>query len=155
MATDKIELEIVTPKGLALKASVDEVTAPSVNGEFGIMPGHLPVLVALHTGVVTYRIGNEAKKVAVGEGWGSGRGFMVQLGRRLCVQAPRPGSFAAAPRRTPSILLARSVYPLPDDPLHRKREVHVGSLRLLLTSRCSPPPHLDEFCKRCDAAVRN
>ena len=32
MATDKIELEIVTPKGLALKASVDEVTAPSDNG---------------------------------------------------------------------------------------------------------------------------
>lgn len=72
MATDKIELEIVTPKGLALKASVDEVTAPSVNGEFGIMPGHLPVLVALHTGVVTYRIGNDSKKVAVGEGFAEG-----------------------------------------------------------------------------------
>lgn len=72
MATDKIELEIVTPKGLALRASVDEVTAPSVHGELGIMPGHLPVLVALKTGVITYRIGNDSKKCAVGEGFAEG-----------------------------------------------------------------------------------
>jgi len=72
MATDKIELEIVTPRGLALKASVDEVTAPSVHGEFGIMPGHLPVLVAIHTGVITYRVGNDQKKCAVGEGFAEG-----------------------------------------------------------------------------------
>jgi len=72
MATDKIELEIVTPKGIALRASVDEVTAPSVHGEFGIMPGHLPVLVAMKTGVITYRIGNDAKKCAVGEGFAEG-----------------------------------------------------------------------------------
>ncbi len=72
MATDKIELEIVTPKGTALRASVDEVTAPSVHGEFGIMPGHLPVLVAVRTGVITYRIGNDSKKCAVGEGFAEG-----------------------------------------------------------------------------------
>ena len=72
MATDKIELEIVTPRGLALKALVDEVTAPSVHGEFGIMPGHLPVLVAVRTGVITYRVGNDQKKCAVGEGFAEG-----------------------------------------------------------------------------------
>ena len=72
MATDKIELEIVTPNGIALKASVDEVTAPSVNGEFGIMPGHLPVLAAVRTGVVTYRVGTDAKKCAIGEGFAEG-----------------------------------------------------------------------------------
>ena len=42
MATDaatsnKIELEIVTPRGRALAAQVDEVTAPSVAGEFGVL----------------------------------------------------------------------------------------------------------------------
>ena len=69
MAADKIELEIVTPKGKALAVSVDEVTAPSVNGEFGVLPGHLPVVAALRTGVVTYRIGSESKRVAVGPGF--------------------------------------------------------------------------------------
>jgi F-type H+-transporting ATPase subunit epsilon len=69
MAADKIDLEIVTPKGKALSASVDEVTAPSVDGEFGVLPGHLPVVAALRTGIVTYRQGTESKRVAVGPGF--------------------------------------------------------------------------------------
>jgi F-type H+-transporting ATPase subunit epsilon len=66
---EKIALEIVTPKGRALSASVDEVTAPSVEGEFGMLPGHLPLLAALRTGIVTYREGSETKRCAVGTGF--------------------------------------------------------------------------------------
>jgi F-type H+-transporting ATPase subunit epsilon len=66
---DKIQLEIVTPRGRALVAAVDEVTAPSVHGEFGVLPGHLPLLAALRTGIVTYRQGNETKRCAVGPGF--------------------------------------------------------------------------------------
>jgi F-type H+-transporting ATPase subunit epsilon len=71
MATDtnKVELEIVTPKGRALSAAVDEVTAPSVSGEFGVLPGHVPVLAALRTGIVTYRVGSESKRCAIGAGF--------------------------------------------------------------------------------------
>ncbi len=65
----KIELEIVTPKGRALAASVDEVTAPSVQGEFGVLPGHVPIVAALRTGLVSYRQGAETKRVAVGPGF--------------------------------------------------------------------------------------
>jgi F-type H+-transporting ATPase subunit epsilon len=66
---DKIHLEIVTPKGRAFVADVDEVTAPSVAGEFGVLPGHLPLLAALRVGLVSYRIGNETKRCAVGSGF--------------------------------------------------------------------------------------
>jgi F-type H+-transporting ATPase subunit epsilon len=66
---DKIQLEIVTPRGRALAASVDEVTAPSVHGEFGVLPGHLPLLAALRTGIVSYRQGSETKRCAVGTGF--------------------------------------------------------------------------------------
>src|ERR1700758_2438535 len=66
---DKIALEIVTPRGRALVTSVDEVTAPSVQGEFGVLPGHLPLLAALRTGIVTYRQGGESKRCAVGPGF--------------------------------------------------------------------------------------
>jgi F-type H+-transporting ATPase subunit epsilon len=66
---DKIQLDIVTPRGRALTASVDEVTAPSVEGEFGVLPGHLPLLAALRTGIVTYRQGAETKRCAVGAGF--------------------------------------------------------------------------------------
>jgi F-type H+-transporting ATPase subunit epsilon len=67
--SNKIELEIVTPKGRALTATVDEVTAPSVSGELGVLPGHLPLLAALQSGVVTYKEGGESKKCAVGAGF--------------------------------------------------------------------------------------
>ncbi len=66
---DHIQLEIVTPRGPALSAVVDEVTAPSVEGEFGVLPGHLPLLAALRTGIVTYRLGGETKRCAVGPGF--------------------------------------------------------------------------------------
>src|SRR3954471_2175675 len=69
VAPDKIDLEIVTRKGRALSAVVDEVTAPSVQGEFGVLPGHLPVVAALRTGIVSYRQGADTKKVAVGMGF--------------------------------------------------------------------------------------
>lgn len=69
MSDDRIQLEIVTPRGRALAAKVDEVTAPSVNGEFGVLPGHLPLLAALRTGIVTYREGAETKRCAVGPGF--------------------------------------------------------------------------------------
>jgi F-type H+-transporting ATPase subunit epsilon len=69
MAEDKIQLEIVTPKGRALTATVEEVTAPSVDGEFGVMPGHLPLLAALRTGLVSYKQAGETKRCAVGSGF--------------------------------------------------------------------------------------
>jgi F-type H+-transporting ATPase subunit epsilon len=69
VAADKIDLEIVTPKGRALSVTVDEVTAPSVQGEFGVLPGHLPVVAALRTGIVTFRQGSESKRVAIGPGF--------------------------------------------------------------------------------------
>ena len=62
---NKIELEIVTPKGRALTAMVDEVTAPSVQGEFGVMPGHLPLLAALRTGIVSVSFGSVQGNQAV------------------------------------------------------------------------------------------
>jgi F-type H+-transporting ATPase subunit epsilon len=66
---DKIQLEIVTPRGRALSAAVDEVTAPSVAGEFGVLPGHVPLLAALRTGIVSYRQAGETKRCAVGGGF--------------------------------------------------------------------------------------
>jgi F-type H+-transporting ATPase subunit epsilon len=64
-----IALEIVTPKGRALQAEADEVNAPSADGEFGVLPGHLPTLAAVRAGIVSYRSGTEWKKCAVGAGF--------------------------------------------------------------------------------------
>ncbi len=57
---ESILLEIVTPTGVALRERVTDVTAPSVAGEFGVLPGHLPLLAALRTGLVTWWRGGTA-----------------------------------------------------------------------------------------------
>ena len=64
-----IHLEVVTPDGVKLAADVSEFTAPSVDGEFGVLPGHVPLLAALTTGIVTYVLGGEKHAVAVGAGF--------------------------------------------------------------------------------------
>src|SRR5512136_1972265 len=65
----KVRLEVVTPRGVALSADVDEVVAPSVAGEFGVLPGHVPLLAALKTGIVRYRLADQIHQVAVGAGF--------------------------------------------------------------------------------------
>ena len=66
---EQIQLEIVTPTGVALRTAVTEVTVPSVAGEFGVLPGHVPVLAALRSGTVGYKEGGGDHKVAVGPGF--------------------------------------------------------------------------------------
>jgi F-type H+-transporting ATPase subunit epsilon len=66
---ETILLEIVTPTGIALSEQVSDVTAPSVAGEFGVLPGHLPVLAALRTGLVSYHQGGDEERFAVAQGF--------------------------------------------------------------------------------------
>ncbi len=65
----KIQLKITTPSGTKFTQEVDEFTAPSVNGEFGVLPAHRPLLAGLKTGIVSYRVGNEETKLGVGPGF--------------------------------------------------------------------------------------
>ncbi len=64
-----IEFQIITPEGAVLRTNVDELTAPSVDGDFGVLAGHRPLIAALRTGIVTYRRGSEHEQVAVGPGF--------------------------------------------------------------------------------------
>jgi F-type H+-transporting ATPase subunit epsilon len=66
---DTISLEIVTPDGPKLREAVNELTAPSVDGEFGVLPQHRPLLAALATGIVTYIQNGKSQSVAVGPGF--------------------------------------------------------------------------------------
>ena len=65
----RLKLEVATPDGLALRTEADMVTAPSVEGEFGVLPGHLPLLAATRAGLLKYRVGNKEEVAAVGPGF--------------------------------------------------------------------------------------
>lgn len=65
-----IHLEVVTRTGVALRTDAEEVQAPSVHGEFGVLPGHLPLLAALRSGILTWRTGKgEPKRAVIGPGF--------------------------------------------------------------------------------------
>ncbi|MBW2375487.1 MAG: ATP synthase F1 subunit epsilon, partial [Deltaproteobacteria bacterium] len=49
--SEHLQLDVVTPSGSVLSAQVDSVQAPSVEGEFGVLPNHLPLLAALKCGL--------------------------------------------------------------------------------------------------------
>lgn len=66
---ETILLEIVTPDRLVLSEEVDEVTAPGIQGEFGVLPGHTPFLTTLKVGELTYRKGKEVHHMAVSWGY--------------------------------------------------------------------------------------
>jgi len=62
---EKIQLEIVTPEGVAIREEVDEVEAPGILGYFGVLPGHTPFMSQLKIGNLRYRMGNQNHYVAV------------------------------------------------------------------------------------------
>ncbi len=64
-----LTLEITTPRGLALRTEADFVQAPSVEGELGVLPNHLPVLAAVRCGLVKYKTGGKVQVAAVGPGF--------------------------------------------------------------------------------------
>jgi F-type H+-transporting ATPase subunit epsilon len=50
-----MRLSLTTPRGALVETDVDEVIAPGALGEFGVLPGHVPLLAVLKPGVFAYR----------------------------------------------------------------------------------------------------
>lgn len=65
----KFRLEVVTPSRLLVSEMVDEVTAPGIEGEFGVLVGHTPFLTELGVGVLSYRSGSQHHLLAVRKGF--------------------------------------------------------------------------------------
>lgn len=66
---DKIRLKVVTPGRLLLDEEVDEVTAPGVKGEFGVLPNHISFLTLLEPGEMSYKQGATRRFLALGGGY--------------------------------------------------------------------------------------
>jgi F-type H+-transporting ATPase subunit epsilon len=65
---DTIQLEIVTPERLVVNEAVEYIEIPGKTGYLGVLPGHAPLISELAAGELTYRMGNQTKRVAVA--WG-------------------------------------------------------------------------------------
>jgi F-type H+-transporting ATPase subunit epsilon len=82
----RLALEIVSPSGAVAKTAADEVTAPGLLGEFGVLPGHVPFLSALKAGVLSWKTGGQLHVLAVDRGYlevGAGNRVIVLTERAL------------------------------------------------------------------------
>jgi F-type H+-transporting ATPase subunit epsilon len=67
-----LQLDVVTPTGSVLSERVDSVQAPSIQGEFGVLPNHLPLLAALKCGLLVWEVGGKRHIAAIGPGFVEG-----------------------------------------------------------------------------------
>ena len=66
---EKLQLEVVTPKGAVVNEEVDIVTAPGYGGEFGVLANHAPLLSTIKIGVLTYKKDGQEETLMVSGGF--------------------------------------------------------------------------------------
>ncbi|MFA6098233.1 MAG: F0F1 ATP synthase subunit epsilon [Patescibacteria group bacterium] len=66
---NKINFEITTPERVVFSDQVDEVVLPTMQGEIGILPNHIPLVSLLSAGEIRIKKGKEEFFMAVSGGF--------------------------------------------------------------------------------------
>jgi F-type H+-transporting ATPase subunit epsilon len=75
----KLQLEIASADRSLVDETVDEVEIPGVEGYFGVLPGHTPLLAQLGAGELWYRQGSETHYIAMAYGFAEVRPDRVTI----------------------------------------------------------------------------
>ncbi len=116
---EKLLFEVVTPDRKLLSAEADVVVLPGVEGQFGVLHGHVPFLSALDVGEMYYRDGGKTEYLSVSGGFAEVTGKKVtivaeaaELGREIDIERARKAMERAEKRlaqaRTDDIDWARA-----------------------------------------------
>ena len=62
-------LEIITPERQFYIGPAEALVLPAVDGEMGIYPGHEPVVTAIESGELRYKVDGKWEPAAVGSGF--------------------------------------------------------------------------------------
>jgi F-type H+-transporting ATPase subunit epsilon len=63
MAT--FHFDLVSPEKLAFSGEVDQVDIPGLEGDFGVLAGHAPVVAVMRPGILTVITGGRREKIIV------------------------------------------------------------------------------------------
>jgi F-type H+-transporting ATPase subunit epsilon len=63
MAT--FHFDLVSPEKLAFSGDVDQVDVPGVDGDFGVLAGHAPIVAVIRPGILTVTSGGTQQKIIV------------------------------------------------------------------------------------------
>ena len=86
---DTLRLEIVTPAGTVYSEDVEMVTLPSIAGQMGILPRHVPLIAQMVPGEMIVRKDGRDVFVATGEGLIEVSGNRVAILTDLAIPADR------------------------------------------------------------------
>lgn len=65
----QMKLKVVSPYEVFYEGEVDKVVIPALDGQFGILPGHSPFVVAVTPGVTRFEVEDESKVFVISEGY--------------------------------------------------------------------------------------
>ncbi|MBK8858468.1 MAG: ATP synthase F1 subunit epsilon [Opitutaceae bacterium] len=74
-----LTLEIVTPEAKVYSDTIDSVVIPTMEGEVGILPGHIPLLTKVANGELRVTKGAQTLHLAVGGGFAEIDGDKVSV----------------------------------------------------------------------------
>jgi F-type H+-transporting ATPase subunit epsilon len=74
-----LTLEIVTPEARVFSDTIDTVVIPTIDGEIGILPGHIPLLTQVQDGELRVTKGTVVSFLAVGGGFAQVSGDKVSI----------------------------------------------------------------------------
>jgi F-type H+-transporting ATPase subunit epsilon len=67
---DRVKFELVSPERLLVDEPVEMVVVPGEEGDFGVLPGHAPVISTVRPGVIEIHEGSTVKsRIFVGGGF--------------------------------------------------------------------------------------
>jgi F-type H+-transporting ATPase subunit epsilon len=76
---DELMLEIVTPEKMTFSGSIEEVTLPGTEGEFGVLWGHAALLSSVDIGELSFTKDNKKTCYAVNTGYAEVTGSKVTV----------------------------------------------------------------------------
>src|SRR5260370_4733406 len=62
---DTFHLDAVSPEKGGFSGEVDQVDVPGIEGDFGVLAGHAPVVAAIRPGILTVTSGGAQQKIIV------------------------------------------------------------------------------------------
>jgi F-type H+-transporting ATPase subunit epsilon len=108
-----LTLEIVTPEARVYSETVDTVVIPTVEGEVGILPGHIPLVAQVGAGELRATKGNVTQLLVIGGGFAQVSGDKVSILADSAIHEEKidENAIAAAMKRAEDALKVKEALP--------------------------------------------
>ncbi len=131
-----LTLEIVTPEARVYSDTVDTVVIPTLDGEIGVLPGHIPLLTQVQDGELRVTKGNLVEWLAVGGGFAQIEGDKISiLAERAITEEKIDEAAVEAALKRAEADMKESAHLDPNEQEHLQTIIRFASTQLALKRR--------------------